>query len=976
MPEPVGQAMFFLRCRKYFIFVITCGLLFLLLSPALASTNQIHIVKYANDRTTILAEKTLTYQEMEDSLPVLGDGTTHYYLQGPVFSGSTEEERWNPDEDTNAVPEKDMGAVKGTDVKDLCNLVGGMSPGDTVVIKAADGMSKEFAYKNVYSPPSRQGPMAITWYCSGISTCTGPNPDSGYSDGMRLVFFADDSVNPWGEHVFGNFDWHESADPQYWYYYMSGTDKYPTTTGLSVKYVSDILIYSSQPADRHVSGGGIAQSAQPGAAPAFEPSRYGYNGTKLATYATGILNGTILTFQDPNTTPVIVNNRVRDYSIPVEVPPGSNLTMARLYVYISKSHGILANQGFIPSLSTRINTQQIDMEKLYIDTDEDDQRNVSATYAYDVLPYLHGNGTYTISLRNLGQDQYVFTADGVMLLVAYEQENRSSTQYWIDEGCDVILSQPKKGIFPGDATTSSAFAGTVNSTERGNADLMLVSTGIDTLNSTEHVVRFNNGTWYNAFDNLSSTTVLRIPVKPYLNVSGNSASIESTIRKNDADYLVNRNAILLIEQNLGMNRDNVSDTANNTSEERNLTDSPDPNTTRPPETPAACRLLLHSDPEGALIFLDGNYLGKTTPYTIEVNPGEQTRIRLELDGFVPSEQNLTVYNDTTLCQRLYAPVYTTKGRSDELVAERDTVHYGGLYVNSRPGPSYVYIDGIRLSKRTPVVIYGLKEGKHSVRLSLDLSGTLSTTRPDIYFEDQEVYVHPYSLVPVDVAASPAPSKEMIIDSRDLRGAPFTVNGIIEQEILPAKVKIPRTASYITVFENMSYISYLLPDSVDENTYHEIKPRDHYNLNVSVDSSPAGAEVFIDGFRTDFSTPYTFSNVSDGPHRIVVSKPGYIPQERLISLAYTPVPISTTSIHVALEDFPSGFLRVVSDPPGARITIDGLDTGEVTPYLFSTIPTGSHTIKVTGNNITRMFYDETLNALQETSISADLNEEED
>ncbi len=37
----------------------------------------------------------------------------------------------------------------------------------------------------------------------------------------------------WGYHVFGNYDWHEAADPEYWYYYQSGGENYPTTTGLS-----------------------------------------------------------------------------------------------------------------------------------------------------------------------------------------------------------------------------------------------------------------------------------------------------------------------------------------------------------------------------------------------------------------------------------------------------------------------------------------------------------------------------------------------------------------------------------------------------------------------------------------------------------------------------------------------------------------------------------------------------------------------
>ncbi len=53
--------------------------------------------------------------------------------------------------------------------------------------------------------------------------------------GMRLVFFADNSTNPGGIHAFGNYDWHESAASEYWYYYREGDEKYPTTTGSRVQ---------------------------------------------------------------------------------------------------------------------------------------------------------------------------------------------------------------------------------------------------------------------------------------------------------------------------------------------------------------------------------------------------------------------------------------------------------------------------------------------------------------------------------------------------------------------------------------------------------------------------------------------------------------------------------------------------------------------------------------------------------------------
>ncbi len=244
----INHPLFPIGIRGYLLLII-CLALFI--APAMAATTQVHVVKYASDGTTVLAEQTLTYQQMRDTLPVLGDGTIHYYHQGPVFvddpDDATEQAlRWNPDEDTN-VQEKDMGAAKGTDFKDLCNLVGGMSPGDTLRVRASDGMTKDFAYANVYGYSSREGPMVLTWYTDfDFDPATpGKYPDTGYTDGMRLVWFADDGVNPWGIHAFGNYDWHEAAAPEYWYYYIQGGENYPTTTGLSVKYVSEIRIISS-----------------------------------------------------------------------------------------------------------------------------------------------------------------------------------------------------------------------------------------------------------------------------------------------------------------------------------------------------------------------------------------------------------------------------------------------------------------------------------------------------------------------------------------------------------------------------------------------------------------------------------------------------------------------------------------------------------------------------------------------------------
>lgn len=205
------------------------------------ATTELHLFRIAEDGT-VLDEKIVDYQWMETNLPVQGDGVTHYYHQGPVFKDEIED-RWDVDETANY---KDRGAVKGTDVKDLCELIGGMTENDEVMITASDGYHVEYTYNTIYHPPARQGPATICWYVGeeiqgvGERQGVGYPAKDGYFLGMRLVFLADDSVNPDGLHVFGNNDMRE-AMPEKSVYFYEGL--YPSTSGLTVKWVSEIRVY-------------------------------------------------------------------------------------------------------------------------------------------------------------------------------------------------------------------------------------------------------------------------------------------------------------------------------------------------------------------------------------------------------------------------------------------------------------------------------------------------------------------------------------------------------------------------------------------------------------------------------------------------------------------------------------------------------------------------------------------------------------
>ncbi len=248
-----------------------------LLVPAVAYTTEITVRRYAVDGLTPITETTKTYQWLEANLPVQGDGDTYYYYQGPIFENEWEayysvsypeyrtnwggsppawtssEERWDrywsgseyiQHEEVNWQG-KGLGKLNGTDVKDLCELVGGLPVGQKIRILAVDNFYQDLPYSAIYTPNAHLGKYVITWWSvgageegTGTSGYTGPD----YTNGMRGAFFADDSGNPQGEHVAGLGDMAEGLPSQYWYYYNG---LYPSGGGYTVKYINRIYVFSN-----------------------------------------------------------------------------------------------------------------------------------------------------------------------------------------------------------------------------------------------------------------------------------------------------------------------------------------------------------------------------------------------------------------------------------------------------------------------------------------------------------------------------------------------------------------------------------------------------------------------------------------------------------------------------------------------------------------------------------------------------------
>ena len=132
-------------------------------AAATTATTSITITRWGAN-STILFQETIDYAAMQGNFTVQGNGTTHYWLEGPNLTG----DMWDANETGNL---KDKGALEGTDLKDLCMWAGeadglGNST-DTIKVTAADQFFTTLPYANVYNPPAVQGPAVICWWWNG-----------------------------------------------------------------------------------------------------------------------------------------------------------------------------------------------------------------------------------------------------------------------------------------------------------------------------------------------------------------------------------------------------------------------------------------------------------------------------------------------------------------------------------------------------------------------------------------------------------------------------------------------------------------------------------------------------------------------------------------------------------------------------------------------------------------------------------------
>jgi hypothetical protein len=377
-------------------------------------------------------------------------------------------------------------------------------------------------------------------------------------------------------------------------------------------------------------------------------------------------------------------------------------------------------------------------------------------------------------------------------------------------------------------------------------------------------------------------------------------------------------------------------------------------------------LTVTSSPDRALVSLDGAYLSKVTPVNLTCVARGVHELKLEKDDFreavIPLDltEHTTVHEDLTSVYTAYGSTLRTYTELTGGTADR----CGGVFVASSMGKARVLLDGKDTGLFTDTVLSGLKPGLHTIRIRPEKNEFPDSTR--------QVWVYPSIISMVRFESSPPLKREVTVESPELRKAEFTVNGRYPSFRIPRKVTLDSWESYITVRENGTYTSFPT-HAVDYNgTLIVRRPDPPLLTTVEVRSDPRGADILIDGFPTGLNTPATVRNLSPGNHRVLVSAPGFLPQERAILQEDLKGDGPDTVLGFFLESYAYGSLEVTSTPPGARIFLFQRDTGEKTPHVFPSLVIGTYDVKLENGEDSRTIYGVTVTPFGFTSRHGNLS----
>jgi len=331
-------------------------------------------------------------------------------------------------------------------------------------------------------------------------------------------------------------------------------------------------------------------------------------------------------------------------------------------------------------------------------------------------------------------------------------------------------------------------------------------------------------------------------------------------------------------------------------------------------------IFLTSDPIGAEIYLNGKNTGKVTPDSLmELLSGEQI-VTLKFTEFSDSTFVIELNENEAL------NFYITLIESNP---------DGEIVVTSEPSGAAISVNDINTGEITPATFSNLERGLYKFKLTLDLF-------EDISFE---INLQKDEKVDRNIKMIIAGTSGSLLVSSDPSGAQIFLDDIYTEKTTPDTVKPMAPGNYqiklsLTGFIDTTF-STTISTGILTSEYIFLKESDPQG-EITLTSEPSGAAIIINNDSTGKTTPATFSNLKRGKYSIKLSLNLYEDINFNIELSKDQKVNKNTKMIIAGS---SGSLYITSSPSGAKLFLDDVNTGKITPDTLNPVAPGDHTIKL-------------------------------
>jgi hypothetical protein len=276
---------------------------------------------------------------------------------------------------------------------------------------------------------------------------------------------------------------------------------------------------------------------------------------------------------------------------------------------------------------------------------------------------------------------------------------------------------------------------------------------------------------------------------------------------------------------------------------------------------------------------------------------------------------------------------------DEVVVDGPNKQ-GKLIVSSDPPGAKIYLMGTNTNQITPDSLLGLESGDYQLTLKKD--GCCDTT----------FKVKVYDRLTTSVFTKLIKEKEfgnLFLESIPSEALIY-LSGVNTNKITPDSILKMETGEYqVTLmkdkFIDTTFNAVVFKDSTT-SVLIELKNKEPGRGNLSIESVPNGAKIFLSGTDTKKLTPDSITNIIEGNYEVTLTKENYADTTFNVNIADKH---TTAKIITLLSTKTTGSVFLQSIPSGAQIFVSGTNTNKTTPEGIINLEAGDHefTLKLNG-----------------------------